>query len=143
MTAPIFSRPRWLPGSKINGGTFDHALLCDGCIINDARIEHSVIGIRSSIGSGCKMARTVTMGCDYYESMESIQQHEARGLPRMGIGKNARIENAIIDKNARIGDDVVITPAGKAESVDHPLYYVRDGIVIIPKNAIIPSGTII
>jgi glucose-1-phosphate adenylyltransferase len=64
-------------------------------------------------------------------------------LPRIGIGKNARIENAIIDKNARIGDEVVISPAGKADNVDHPLYYIRDGIVIIPKNAVIPSGTVI
>ena len=83
------------------------------------------------------------MGCDTYESIESIQSHEAQGIPRMGIGKNVRIENAIIDKNARIGDDVVISPVGKPDSVDHPLYYVRDGIVIIPKNAVIPSGTII
>jgi glucose-1-phosphate adenylyltransferase len=143
MTAPIFSRPRWLPGSKINGGTLDHAMLCDGCIVNGAHIEHSVIGIRSIIGIGSRISRTVMMGCDYYESMESIQSHEAQGLPRIGIGKNARIENAIIDKNARIGDDVVISPAGKAENVDHPMYYLRDGIVIIPKNAIVPSGTII
>jgi glucose-1-phosphate adenylyltransferase len=143
MTAPIFSRPRWLPGSKINGGTLDHAVLCDGCIVNGGHIENSVIGIRSIIGIGCKISRTVMMGCDYYESMESIQSHEAQGLPRMGIGKNARIENAIIDKNARIGDEVVISPAGKAETIDHPLYYIRDGIVIIPKNAVIPSGTVI
>jgi glucose-1-phosphate adenylyltransferase len=143
MTAPIFSRPRWLPGSKINGGTVDHAVLCDGCIVNGAHLEHAVIGIRSIIGTGCKISRTVMMGCDYYESMESIQAYEAQGLPRIGIGKNARIENAIIDKNARIGDDVVITPAGKPDSVDHPLYYIRDGIVIIPKNAVIPSGTVI
>ncbi len=143
MTAPIFSRPRWLPGSKINGGSVDHAVLCDGCIINDARIEHSVIGIRSVIGAGCKLSRTVMMGCDDYESMESVRTHESRGLPRLGIGKNARIENAIIDKNARIGDDVVISPVGKPDSVDHALYYVRDGIVIIPKNAVIPSGTVI
>jgi len=143
MRAPIFSRPRWLPGSKINGGSLDHVVLCDGCIINDARIEHSVIGIRSIIGAGCRILRTVMMGCDYYESLESIQQHTARGVPRVGIGKNVRIENAIIDKNARIGDDVVISPAGKGDSVDHPLYYVRDGIVIIPKNAIIPSGTVL
>ena len=143
MAAPIFSRPRWLPGSKINGGTFDHAMLCDGCIINGAHIEHSVIGIRSIIEMGAKISRTIMMGCDYYESMESIQDHEGQGIPRIGIGKNARIENAIIDKNARIGDDVVITPEGKADSVDHPLYYVRDGIVIIPKNAVIPSGTVI
>jgi glucose-1-phosphate adenylyltransferase len=143
MTAPIFSRPRWLPGSKINGGTLQHAMLCDGCIINGAHIENSVIGIRSIIGTGCTIARTVMMGCDYYESMESIRSHEARGLPRIGVGKNVTIENAIIDKNARIGDDVAISPAGKADSVDHPLYYVRDGIVIIPKNAVIPSGTVI
>jgi glucose-1-phosphate adenylyltransferase len=143
MAAPIFSRPRWLPGSKINGGTFDHAMLCDGCIINGAHIEHSVIGIRSIIEMGAKISRTIMMGCDYYESMESIQDHEGQGIPRIGIGKNARIENAIIDKNARIGDDVVISPEGKADSVDHPLYYVRDGIVIIPKNAVIPSGTVI
>jgi glucose-1-phosphate adenylyltransferase len=143
MSAPIFTRPRWLPGSKINGGTFDHAMLCDGCIINGAHIAHSVIGIRSIIESGAKISRTVMMGCDYYESMESIQDHEAKGVPRIGIGKNARIENAIIDKNARIGDDVVISPEGKADSVDHPMYYIRDGIVIIPKNAVIPSGTVI
>ena len=143
MSAPIFSRPRWLPGSKINGGTLDHAMLCDGCIVNGGHIENSVIGIRSIIGIGCKISRTVMMGCDYYESMESIQSHEAQGLPRIGIGRNVRIENAIIDKNARIGDEVVISPAGKAENVDHPMYYMRDGIVIIPKNAVIPSGTII
>jgi glucose-1-phosphate adenylyltransferase len=143
MSAPIFSRPRWLPGSKINGGTLDHAMLCDGCIVNGGHIENSVIGIRSIIEVGCKISRTVMMGCDYYESMESIQSYEAQGLPRIGIGKNARIENAIIDKNARIGDEVVISPAGKPENVDHPLYYIRDGIVIIPKNAVIPSGTVI
>jgi glucose-1-phosphate adenylyltransferase len=143
MTAPIFTRPRWLPGSKINGGTVDHAMLCDGCIINDAHIAHSIIGIRSIIGAGCKISRTVMMGCDYYEPMESIAAHEAQGQPRLGIGKNARIENAIIDKNARIGDNVVISPAGKPENLDHPLYYIRDGIVIIPKNAVIPSGTVI
>jgi len=143
MAAPIFSRPRWLPGSKINGGTFDHAMLCDGCIINGAHIEHSVIGIRSIIEMGAKISRTIMMGCDYYESMESIHDHEAKGVPRIGIGKNARIENAIIDKNARIGDDVVISPEGKPDTVDHPMYYVRDGIVIIPKNAVIPSGTVI
>ena len=143
MTAPIFTRPRWLPGSKINGGTLDHVMMCDGCIVNDAHIASSVVGIRSIIGSGSKITRAILMGCDYYETMESIQANEAKGLPRVGIGKNARIENAIIDKNARIGDDVVISPEGKPENVDRFLYHVRDGIVIIPKNAVIPSGTII
>jgi glucose-1-phosphate adenylyltransferase len=143
MSAPIFTRPRWLPGSKINGGTIDHAMLCDGCIINGAHIEHSVIGIRSSIGSGSRLSRTVMMGCDDYESLGQAASSEVGSAPRRGIGRNVLIENAIIDKNARIGNDVVITPRGKPASVDHPLYYIRDGIVIIPKNAIIPDGTVI
>lgn len=141
MSAPIFTRPRWLPGSKINGGTVDHAMLCDGCIINGAHIESSVIGIRSSIGTGSRISRTVMMGCDDYERLGAPEGSPA--VPRMGIGRNARIENAIIDKNARIGNDVTITPAGKPENLDHELYYIRDGIVIIPKNAVIPDGTVI
>jgi glucose-1-phosphate adenylyltransferase len=83
------------------------------------------------------------LGSDYYESGASISENEARGNPRIGVGNNTRIENAIIDKNARIGDNVVITPADKAENVDHPLYYIRDGIVIIPKNGVIAHGTVI
>jgi glucose-1-phosphate adenylyltransferase len=143
MSAPIFSRPRFLPGSKINGAHIDHAAIGDGCIINHARITQSVIGIRSIIGAGSELRRVVGMGCDYYESLESIVQSERSGRPRIGIGQNTRIENAIIDKNARIGDNVVISPAGKPENMDHPLYYVRDGIVIIPKNGVIPHGTVI
>jgi glucose-1-phosphate adenylyltransferase len=141
MSEPIFTRPRWLPGSKINGGTVDHAMLCDGCIINGAHIESSVIGIRSSIGTGSRITRTVMMGCDAYERVGSPEGTPT--MPRMGIGRNARIENAIIDKNARIGNDVTITPVGKPENLDHEMYYIRDGIVIIPKNAVIPDGTVI
>jgi hypothetical protein len=81
------------------------------------------------------------MGADYYETSASIQQYESSGLPRIGIGKNTKIENAIIDKNARIGENCVISPAGKPENVDHPLYFIRDGIVIVPKNGVIPHGT--
>jgi glucose-1-phosphate adenylyltransferase len=87
--------------------------------------------------------RVILLGCDYYESAESIRVNEAAGRPRIGIGINSRIENAIVDKNARIGNNVVISPAGKPENADHPLYYIRDGIVIIPKSAIVPHGTVI
>jgi glucose-1-phosphate adenylyltransferase len=83
------------------------------------------------------------LGSDYYESAASIRENEAVGNPRIGIGANTRIENAIIDKNARIGNDVVITPTGKPENVDHPMYYIRDGIVIVPKNGVVPHGTVI
>ena len=75
--------------------------------------------------------------------MSSIEESAKQGRPRIGIGQNTRIDNAIIDKNARIGDNVVISPAGKPENVDHPLYFIRDGIVIIPKSGVIPHGTVI
>lgn len=143
MEAPIFTRPRFLPASKINGAHIDHAVISDGCIINHARIFHSVVGIRSIVGTGSELRRVILMGCDYYETFESIRTNELAGRPRIGIGHNARIENAIIDKNARIGDNVVISPAGKPENLDHPLYYIRDGIVCIPKNGVIPHGTVI
>ena len=83
------------------------------------------------------------MGADYYESAVSIAQNEAEGRPRIGIGRSTRIENAIIDKNSRIGDYCVITPAGKPADMDHPLYYIRDGVVVIPRNGCIPHGTVI
>jgi glucose-1-phosphate adenylyltransferase len=143
MTAPVFSRPRYLPGSKLNGAQVDHAMVCDGCIINPSRIKSSIIGIRSRIDAGTEINRVVMMGCDYYETAQSIEEHTRAGLPRMGIGSNCRIENTIIDKNARIGNNCVITPGGKPENLDHDLYYIRDGIVIIPKNGIVPHGTVI
>ncbi len=143
MSSPIFSRPRFLPASKINGATIDHAMIGDGCILNHAAISSSVVGIRSIVSNGASLNRVVMMGCDYYESSASIMEHELVGRPRIGIGKNTKVQNAIIDKNARIGDNVVISPDGKPSEVDHPLYYIRDGIVIIPKNGVIPHGTVI
>src|SRR5881296_2267842 len=143
MSAPIFTRPRFLPASKINGAVIDHAVVSDGCIINRAKINHSIVGVRSVLNSGCDLHRTIMLGCDYYESLDSIQRHESTGQPRIGIGHSTHIENAIIDKNARLGNNCVISPAGKPENVDHELYYIRDGIVIIPKNGIVPHETVI
>jgi len=143
MAAPIFSRPRFLPGTKINGAEVERAVIADGCIINDAKIRNSIVGVRSLVGSGTELQRVVGMGCDAYESAESIERHEREGIPRIGIGQNCRIENTIIDKNARIGDGVVISPKDKPETVDHDMYYIRDGIVIVPKSGIIPHGTVI
>jgi len=143
MNAPVFSRPRFLPGSKINGAQIDHAVISDGCIINRARIVHTIVGLRTIVEAGTELNRVVILGSDFYESQQSVERHEREGRPRMGIGANCKIENAIIDKNARIGNNVTISPAGKPENVDHELYFIRDGIVIIPKDAIIPHGTVI
>jgi glucose-1-phosphate adenylyltransferase len=143
MAAPIFSRPRFLPGSKVNGAQIDHAVISEGCILNRAVITHSIIGLRSFVGAGTVLNRVILLGSDYYESLESILEHEKAGKPRIGIGANCRIENTIVDKNARIGNSVVISPAGKPEKVDHPNYFIRDGIVIVPKNGVIPHGMVI
>jgi glucose-1-phosphate adenylyltransferase len=143
MSAPIFSRPRYLPGSKINGAQIDHAVISDGCIINRATISHSIVGLRCRVGNDTVLHRSILLGSDYYESQESIEEHEKAGKPMIGIGTHCRIENTIVDKNARIGNNVVISPAGKPDNVDHPNYYIRDGIVIVPKNGIIPHGMVI
>ena len=143
MSAPIFSRPRYLPGSKINGAQIDHAVISDGCIINRASIMRTIVGLRTIVGSSTQLNRVIVLGSDYYEARESVEKNEREGRPRVGIGENCRIENAIIDKNARIGNNVTISPAGKPENVDHALYFIRDGIVVIPKDAVIPHGTVI
>ena len=143
MSAPIYSRPRFLPASKINGASIDHAMISEGCIISHCHIAQSVVGVRSLVDIGSHISHSIIMGADYFESLESIRRNAAENRPRIGIGKNTRIDHAIIDKNARIGDNCVATPEGKPDTVDHPLYYIRDGIVIIPKDMVIPQGTVI
>jgi glucose-1-phosphate adenylyltransferase len=132
---PIYTHPRFLPGSKINGATLRQAIISDGCIISDAHLERSVVGIRSVIHGGATIRNSIIMGADHFELGQS-----APSQPAMGIGKNCVIDRAIIDKNARIGDGVVITPEGKSENLDADNYFIRDGIVVIPKNAVIPAG---
>ncbi len=143
MSAPIFTRPRFLPASKVNGAVIDHAVISDGCIITQSKIVHSMVGIRSILNPGCELKDTILMGSDYYETHDSILRHSAEGKPRIGVGANTRVERAIIDKNCRIGDNCVLTPNGKPENMDNALYYIRDGVLCIPKNGVIPHGTII
>src|SRR2546423_269970 len=136
-SSPIYTHPRFLPGSKINGATLRQAIIADGCIISDAHIERSVIGVRSTIESGATIRNSIVMGADYYETDASTDR---RRLPAIGIGRNCVIDRAIIDKNARIADGVVITPEGKPGDLDAGNYFIRDGIVVVPKNAVIPAG---
>jgi len=134
--APIYTHPRFLPGSKINGATLRQAIISDGCIISDAHLERCVVGIRSIIQSGATVRNSIVMGADYFEQ----DRHGDSGRPPIGIGRNCVIDRAIIDKNARIADGAVITPEGKPENLDADHYFIRGGIVVIPKNAVIPAG---
>jgi glucose-1-phosphate adenylyltransferase len=134
--APIYTHPRFLPGSKINGASLRQAIISDGCIISGAHLERCVVGIRSIIQSGATIRNSIVMGADYFE----LNRNAGSGEPRIGVGRNCVIDRAIIDKNARIADGAVITPEGKPANLDADNYFIRDGIVVIPKNAVIPAG---
>jgi glucose-1-phosphate adenylyltransferase len=134
--APIYTHPRFLPGSKVNGAILRQAIISDGCIISDAHLERCVIGVRSIIQSGATIRDSIVMGADYFEQDRHVDEKQ----PAIGIGRNCVIDRAIIDKNARIADGVVITPEGKPADFDGDNYFIRDGIVIVPKNAVIPAG---
>ena len=139
-SAPIFTHARYLPATKIIKSQVERSVISDGCIINDAVIVHSLLGVRSRIQAGATIRDSLVMGQDYYDSPDRLP---SPGAPAMGIGHGTWIERTIVDKNARIGDEVRITPEGKPAYLDRPSYYIRDGIVIIPKNAVIASGTVI
>ncbi len=142
-TNTIYTRARMLPPAKISGTTLEKTVIAEGTIINASRIENSVIGIRSRIGHGTTVNSSYIMGCDYYETLEDIQSDLVTGKPALGIGNRCYIKNAIIDKNCRIGDDVRINGGAHLEPVDHSLYTVKDGIVVIKKGAVIPNGFVI
>ncbi len=136
---PIYTRPRFLPSSLINGATLHNVLLTDGCQIDDAMISDSVVGLRSRIASGVQMEKTIMMGADFY----APPGHQDHAAVQLGIGRNCRIEGAIIDKNARIGEGVVIRPFPRGTDMDQGNWVVQDGIVVIPKGTILHPGTYI
>ncbi len=130
-----FTRSRFLPPAYLDSAKLKSVLLGDGCVLKGVDAEESVIGLRSVVGEGTVLRRTVLMGNDYYNGIGEGAYH------KVGIGKNCRIENCIIDKNVLIDDGVSITNSSKIQSLDTPNYVIREGIVIIPKNAHIQSGT--
>jgi glucose-1-phosphate adenylyltransferase len=136
--SPVFTQPLFLPASTIRSAKVTSAMISDGCIIGDATIDRCVLGIRSIIQSGSTLKNTIMMGADFYEA----EVHKpAEGVPSIGIGRDCAINGAIIDKNARIGNKVVISPEGKSQDLDGDGYYIRDGIVVVPKNSVIKDGT--
>jgi glucose-1-phosphate adenylyltransferase len=137
----IYTHARILPTTKISGTTLNSSVIADGCIISAAKIEKSVIGVRSRIGDESTVIKTYMMGSDYYETLQEIENNSIDIL--MGIGQRCFIKNAIIDKNCRIGDDVRINGGNHLEDVETDLYVVQDGIVVIKKGAVIPRGFVI
>ncbi|MGB5322244.1 glucose-1-phosphate adenylyltransferase [Lutimonas sp.] len=137
----IYTRARMLPTSKISGTTLNRSVIGEGCIVHAAKIDRSVIGIRSRIGYDSTVINTYMMGNDSYETLEEINRNQTSIL--MGIGERCFIKNAIIDKNCRIGDDVRINGGTHLKEKETEMYCIRDGIVVIKKGAIIPKGYVI
>ncbi|WP_142784552.1 glucose-1-phosphate adenylyltransferase [Changchengzhania lutea] len=137
----IYTRARMLPTSKIAGTVLEKTVVAEGCIISAAKIEQSVIGIRSRIGNETTIINTYMMGCDFYETLAEIENNKIQIL--MGIGERCFIKNAIIDKNCRIGDDVRINGGKHLEDTETDTYIIKDGIVVIKKGSVIPAGSVI
>lgn len=143
--APMFTRARYLPPSKINQCEIRESIISEGCIINGAKIINSLIGLRSRLGEGVQLEASYMMGADYYQTLEDMQADLAAGRPWIGVGEGTIVRRAIIDKNARIGAQVrLVNDAGVVEA-DGPngSYYIRDRIIIVPKNGLIPDGTVV
>jgi len=140
----IYSRARMLPPSKISGTTLNHAIIADGCIVLADKIERSVVGIRSRIGKGTVIKMTYMMGSDHYEDLNEVMElTSTQQPPPIGVGERCYIEMAILDKGCRIGNDVRISGGKHLKDGDFEQYTIRDGIIVVKKNAIIPHGTAI
>ncbi len=141
--APIYTRSRHLPPSKLQGCDIDNTMVAEGCILNGVYARNSIIGLRSRIDEGAKIENSIVMGSDFFESLDEMKANRDARIPHMGIGKNALIRNAIVDKNVRIGRDVKLLNLSGVKEFEDPrgCYYIRDGIIIVPKNAMVPDGT--
>ncbi|GAA3642401.1 glucose-1-phosphate adenylyltransferase [Flavivirga jejuensis] len=137
----IYTHARMLPTTKITGTTLNKTVIAEGCIISAAKIEKSVIGIRSRIGDESTVIKTYMMGSDYYETLHEIKEKKIKNL--MGIGERCFIKNAILDKNCRIGDDVRINGGNHLKDTETDTYAVKEGIVVVKNGAIIPNGFVI
>jgi glucose-1-phosphate adenylyltransferase len=140
---PIYTRSRFLPPARIDGCRMERIVVAEGCWLYDADIEECIIGLRSVVRPGAQLRQVVMMGADFYEDDDEKAENRRLGRPHMGIGHSANIERAIIDKNARIGQGVVIRSHEGEPDQEEEHYAIRDGIVVIPKNAVIPEGTTI
>jgi glucose-1-phosphate adenylyltransferase len=140
---PIYTHPRFLPATRVEQCSMKDVLVSEGCEILGADLERAVLGIRSSIGPRTRVRDTLVLGADWYETPEMVAEATRKGVPPIGIGAGSVIERAIIDKNARVGRDVRILNEARREQHDGEGYYIRDGIVVVPKNAVIRDGAVV
>jgi glucose-1-phosphate adenylyltransferase len=143
MTAPIYTRARFLPSTRVEHCDIRDSIISEGSILRGARIFNSVVGIRSQIAEDVELERVMIMGADFYEDEDDFEYNRQLGIPNVGIGKGSVIRNAIIDKNAHIGENVRIVNEDRVQNFDGAGYYIRDGIVIVPKSGILHGGTVI
>ncbi len=136
----VLTRPRILPPSKISGTRLDKSMIAEGCIINAKEIERSVIGIRSRIGKDTSIKNTYMIGGNSYQDIQELDKDHEQGIPPIGVGDRCYINNTIIDKDARIGNDVVINGGNHLEDTEQDAYVIREGVVVIKKGTIIPNG---
>lgn len=141
--SPIYTRARMLPPSKILGSYVSKAIFGDGCVVMADKIENSIVGNRSRVDKGSTIMNTYMMGADYYQNTEEIVSNDAQGLPNLGVGKYCYIERAILDKNCSIGDNVRIIGRKNMPDGDFDTYSIKDGVIVVKKNAVIAPGTII
>lgn len=144
-SAPIYTRSRYLPPSKLLGCDIDNSMVSEGCILNGVRVRKSIIGLRSRIDNGVSIEDSIIMGSDIFETLSEIRSNLELGRPHIGIGTNSVIRRAIVDKNVRIGNNVKLINQHGVENMDDPngCFYIREGIIIIPKGAIIPDNSVV
>jgi glucose-1-phosphate adenylyltransferase len=140
---PIYTRPRFLPPSRIDGCHLEQTVVAEGCWLYDSDIEECIIGLRSVVRPGARLRQVVMMGADYYEDEDEKAENRRLGRPHVGIGQGTHIERAIIDKNARIGQEVIVRSHEGEPDREEEHYAIREGIVVITKNAVIPAGAAI
>lgn len=142
--ARIYTRARFLPASKVNSCTVSQAVMADGCIVSDATLNCCSLGVRSIVNEGSQLDNVVMMGADFFECPSDLEENAELGRPSVGVGKNCRIKNAILDKNVRIGDDVVLDPTGLPDdfAADKSVC-IRDGVLVVCKDATIPDGFVL
>ena len=140
-SSKIYTRARVLPPSKITGAsTVDKSVVAEGCIINGTTIEHSVVGIRSRIDFGTTIINSYLMGNDYYQNLEEIRTNNLNNIANIGIGERCFINNTIVDKNCRIGNDVRLNGGKHLGDINTDLYTIKDGIIVVKKGAVLPDG---